>query len=162
VAPVVPKDADTVLAAVMLSVQVPVPVQPPPDQPAKVSQVVFGEAVSVTVVPVSIAAVQPSGEPEVHAMPGPLTVPCPSPVGVTVSVNVAGWNVAVTVFAFVMVTEQLAPSTTVQPDQLLKIEPGAGAARSVTVAPFATVVEHPVVAPGTQEIPGPLTVPLAP
>ncbi len=72
------------------------------------------------------------------------------------------WNVAVAVFAPVIVTVQVAPLTDVQPDQLLKNEPGAGSATSVTVAPFATEVEQPVVAPGVQLMPGPLTVPLAP
>ena len=61
-----------------------------------------------------------------------------------------------------MLTVQVAPLTEVQPDQLLKSEPGAGSATSVTVAPFATEVEQPVVEPVVQLMPGPLTVPLAP
>ena len=59
-------------------------------------------------------------------------------------------NVAVAVFGLVMLTVQVAPLTEVQPDQLLKSEPGAGSATSVMVAPFATEVEHPVVAPVVQ------------
>ncbi len=73
-----------------------------------------------------------------------------------------GWNVAVAVFGLVMLTVQVAPLTEVQPDQLLKSEPGAGSATSVTVAPFATEVEQPVVEPVVQLMPGPLMVPLAP
>jgi hypothetical protein len=79
-------DAETAFAAVMVRVHAPVPVHPPPDQPAKVSQVELGTAVSVTVAPLSIAAVHPPEEPLTHWIPGPLTVPCPSPVVVTVRV----------------------------------------------------------------------------
>ena len=162
VAPVVPNEAETVFAVVIVTVHVPVPVQPPPNQPVNVSQVELGLAVSVTAASVSIAAVQPLVEPFVHVMPGPLTVPWPIPVAVTVSVYAAGWNVAVAVFGIVMLTVHVVPLTVAQPDQLLKIEPAAGSATSVTVAPFATEVEQPVVEPVVQLRPGPLTVPLAP
>ena len=161
-APVVPNEAETVFAIVIVTVHVPVPVHPPPDHPVNVSQVELRLAVRVTAAPASIAAVQPLVEPFVQLMPGPLTVPWPVPVAVTVSEYVAGWNVAVAVFGPVMVTVQVAPLTEVQPDQLLKSEPGAGSATSVTVAPFATEVEQPVVEPVVQLMPGPLTVPLAP
>ena len=46
------KDAVTVVAAFIVTVQVPVPEHPPPDQPVKVYPL-FGEAVKVTDVPES-------------------------------------------------------------------------------------------------------------
>jgi len=49
---VVAKDAVTVVAAFIVTVQVPVPEHPPPDQPVKVDPL-FGEAVKVTDVPES-------------------------------------------------------------------------------------------------------------
>ena len=49
---VVPKDALTDVAAVIDTVQVPVPEHPPPDQPVKVYPL-FAETVKVTDVPVS-------------------------------------------------------------------------------------------------------------
>jgi len=48
--PDVEKVAVTVIAAVIVTVQVPVPEHPPPDQPVKVYPL-FGEAVKVTDVP---------------------------------------------------------------------------------------------------------------
>ena len=64
-------------------------------------------------------------------------------MAVTVSVYVAGWNVAVAVFAPVIVAVHVFPLTLVQPDQLLKSELPSGTAVSVTVAPFATSAVHP-------------------
>ena len=49
---VVAKDAVTDVAAFIVTVQVPVPEHPPPDQPVKVYPL-FGEAVKVTDVPES-------------------------------------------------------------------------------------------------------------
>ena len=46
-----------------------------------------------------------------------------------------GMNVAVAVFGIVMLMVQVAPLTALQPVQLLKREPGAGSATSVTVRP---------------------------
>jgi hypothetical protein len=123
-----------------------------------------GSATSVTVPPFATEVVQPDVEPVVQLRPGPLTAPLAPyiPGADTVRGYSFSWNEADTVFAAVMVTVQVAPLTEVQPDQLLKNEPGAGSATSVTVAPFATEVEQPVVEPVVQLRPGPLTVPLAP
>ena len=123
-----------------------------------------GSATSVTVAPLATEVEQPAVEPVVQPRPDPVTVPLAPdrPELVTVRANSLDWNVAVAVFAPVIVTVQVAPLTVVQPDQLLKIEPGAGSATSVTVAPFATEVEQPDVEPVVQLSPGPLIVPLAP
>jgi len=75
---------------------------------------------------------------------------------------VVGWNVAVTVFADVMVTVHVAPLTEVQPVQLFTSELASGVAVSVTVAPFATAALQPAVDPVVQAMSGPVTVPLAP
>ena len=154
-------EAETVFADVIVTVHAPVPVHPPPDQPVNVSQVELAAAVSVTVAPMSIAAVQPLVEPFVQLMPGPLTVPCRSRHRHGERVR-GGFERRGAVFGPVMLIVHLAPLTLVQPDQLLKREPGAGSATSVTVAPFATEVEQPVVAPVVQLRPGPVMVPLAP
>jgi hypothetical protein len=80
----------------------------------------------------------------------------------SVSGYVLGWNVAVTVFAAVTVTVQLAPLTDVQPLQLFRIEPASGVAVSVTVPPFATGAVQPSVEPAAHAMPGPVTVPVPP
>ena len=69
--------AVTVVAAVSVTVQVPVPVQPPPLQPAKVEPDA-ADAVSVTIVPWLKASVQSTP----RAMPegAEVTVPDPVPV----------------------------------------------------------------------------------
>src|SRR5438552_12579785 len=79
------KVAVTVVAALRVTVQVPVPEQPPPVQPVKVEPAT-GVAVSVTAVPPAKLAEQvaaqliPAGEL--------VTVPLPVPAGVTVRVKV--------------------------------------------------------------------------
>ena len=72
----------TVVAAVMATVQVPVPAQPPPDQPVNVEPVA-GAAVRVTVVPWSNGEVQVA--PQLMPAGAELTVPAPVPAGATVS-----------------------------------------------------------------------------
>ena len=71
-----------------------------------------------------------------------------------------GWNVAVTVFAPVMLTVQLVPEYVRQPDQDLRMESGPGAAVSVTVSPFATGSVQSPPDPVAQAMPGPVTVPV--
>ncbi len=66
---------------------------------------------------------------------------------------------AVTLFAAVMETVQLAPDTLVQPSQDLKMEAAFGVAVSVTLAPFATVALQPSGVAALQAIPAPSTVP---
>ena len=77
--------AVTVVAALSVTVQVPVPEQPPPLQPEKVEPAA-GVAVKVMAVPLAndAAHVVP------HEMPAGLllTVPLPAPVLATVNVNV--------------------------------------------------------------------------
>src|SRR5437899_1262843 len=78
------KRAVTVVLAVSVTLQVPVPEQPPPLQPAKVEPVA-GFAVSVTNVPLSNEAEQVTPQ----SIPGGLevTVPLPEPSRVTERVN---------------------------------------------------------------------------
>ena len=116
-----------------------------------------GSATSVTVAPfateVEQPVVEPGGAADARSADGPARAVEP---GVeTLRAYSLGWNVAVAAFGLVMLIVQVAPLTELQPDQLLKSEPGAGSATSVTVAPFATEVEQPVVAPVVQLRPGP-------
>jgi hypothetical protein len=123
-----------------------------------------GSATSVTVAPFATEVEQPVVAPVVQLRPGPLTVP-PAPYvpeEETLRAYSLGWNVAVAIFGPVMLIVQVAPLTLVQPVQLLKMEPGAGSATSVTVEPFAAEVEQLAVEPVVQLRPGPFTVPLAP
>jgi hypothetical protein len=77
--------AVTVVAALSVTVQVPVPEQLPPLQPEKVEPAA-GAAVKVTAVPLANAAVHVAPQ-EIPA--GLLvTVPVPAPLELTVSVNV--------------------------------------------------------------------------
>jgi hypothetical protein len=108
----------------------------------------------------SIAAVQPLVDPLEHSMP--VRDETAGRRHGHVERYMDGSNAADAVFGLVMLIVQVAPLTEVQPVQLLKREPGAGSATSVMVPPFATEVEQPVVAPGVQLRPGPVTVPLAP
>jgi hypothetical protein len=125
----------------------------------------FAAAVSVTLVAgvvFATLAVQPDVDPVVHEIPGPVTVPAPVPEVRTVSVQVAGWNVAMTDFAAVIETVQVLPEKDVHPDHDVRIEFASGAAVSVTLVAgvvFATPVVHPAADPVVQEIPGPVTVP---
>jgi hypothetical protein len=124
-------------------------------------EVAPGVAVRVTVAPLAMAAVQPAVDPVVQAMPGPVTVPAPPDAAAfTVSMNVLGWNVAMTVFADVIVTVQIAPFVVVHPVQLLNSDVAFGTAVSVIVAPFGSTYVHPVVE--LQSIPSPWTTPPAP
>ena len=79
------KVAVTVVAAESVTVQVPVPAQPPPVQPVKVEPAA-GVAVSVTAVPLVKLAEQVA--PQVIPAGALVTVPLPVPAGVTVKVKV--------------------------------------------------------------------------
>ena len=79
------KVAVTLVAALSVTVQVPVPEQPPPLQPVKVEPAV-GAAVNVTAVPLANAAEHVAP----HEIPAGLLVivPVPVPPGLTVSAKV--------------------------------------------------------------------------
>ena len=136
--------AVTLWAALIVTVQVPVPVQPPL-QPVNVEPVA-GVAVSVTAVPLANAAEQVAP----HEMPvGELeTVPLPVPAFVTARVNGCSANVAVTEVAAVIVVVHV-PVPVQAPLQPVKVEPAAGVAVNVTADPLVNACEH--VAP--QEMP---------
>src|SRR5438067_2500753 len=89
------KVAVTVVAAETVTVQRPVPVQPPPLQPMK-TELAPGVAVSTTTVPLAKLAVQAA--PQLMSPGVPVTVPVPAPLRVTVNKKV-GVKVAVTVVA---------------------------------------------------------------
>src|SRR5207247_3948782 len=76
------KLAVTVVAAETVTVQDPVPVQPPALQPAK-TELVPGVAVSTTTVPLAKLAVQAA--PQLMSPGVPVTVPVPAPLGLTVN-----------------------------------------------------------------------------
>src|SRR5438445_3340336 len=146
--------AVTEVAAFIVTLQVPVPVQPPPLQPVKVAPAA-GVAVRLTTVPV-VKAVEQVAPQEIPA--GALvTVPTPAPDLVTLSAKDDCMKVAVTEVAAFIVTLQV-PVPVQPPLQPVKVEPAAGAAVKVTTVPVVKAVEH--VAP--QEIPAGLlvTVPL--
>src|SRR5438034_602839 len=103
------KVAVTARAALIVTLQVDVPLQSPPDHPVKVVDA-SGDAVSVT------------------------TVPPPEPVLETVRANGAFAKVAVTARATLIVTVH-APLPAHAPDQPVKTDVEAGAALSVTTAP---------------------------
>ena len=138
-----------------MTVQVPVPVQPPPLQPVNVEPAA-GVAVKVTAVPLANAAEQvapqemPAGALE--------TVPVPAPAFVTVSVKGCRVNVAVTDVAALIVTVQVPVPVQPPPLQPVNVEPAAGVAVRVTAVPLAKAAEQ--VAP--QEMPAGalVTVPL--
>ena len=97
--------AVTARAALIVTLQAPVPVQPLPLQPAKVALPV-GTAVSVTAVPLVYEATHVAP----HAMPAGalVTIPLPVPELVTVSAKDgrAAVNVAVTARAALIVTRR--------------------------------------------------------
>ena len=116
----------------MVTVQVPVPEQPPPDQPAKLDPVA-GEAVKVTLVPWSKLAEHV--EPQLIPVGLEVTVPLPLPDFDTLKVYVGtGSNVAVTASAWFMVTVH-EPLPLQAPDQPAKLEPVPAAAVNVTCVP---------------------------
>jgi len=126
--------AVTVCAALIVTVHVPVPVQPPPLQPVNVEPAV-GVAVNVTAVPLT------NGDEHVVPQEMPagalVTVPDPVPALVTVSVKACSVNVALTVCAAFTVTVQVPEPVQPPPLQPVNVEPVAGAAVSVTEVPLA-------------------------
>src|SRR5207247_665997 len=145
------KVAVTVVAALSVTVQVPVPEQPPPLQPLKIEPAA-GAAVRVTGVPVANAAehVAPQEIPAGLLV----TVPVPAPVLLTVSGKLCTAKGAVTVVAALTVTVQVPVLEQLPPLQPVKVEPAAGAAVKVTAVPL----EYAAAQVAPQEIPAGLLV----
>jgi hypothetical protein len=150
------------LAAFIVTVQVvELPLQAPP-QLVKLAPVP-GVAVSVTVAPAVWFTVQ-SVSPEPHVIPPPVTFPLP--VTETPSGNSdaggpvpAPLNEAVTLFAELIVTEQVREVPAQAPPQPLKPAPEPGWAVSVTVVPADTSALQLDPPAEVQEMFGPATVP---
>ena len=66
-----------------------------------------------------------------------VAVPLPAPARLTVRMKGCAVKVAVTDFAAVIVTVQVVPETVLHPLQLLKVDPAAGVAASVTTVPLS-------------------------
>jgi hypothetical protein len=148
------KVAVTARAALMVTLQVPVPVQLPL-QPVKVEPAA-GAAVRVTAVPLVKEAEQVAP----HEMPAGalVTVPVPFPDLVTERAKVGAVNVAVTLWATLMVTVQVPVPVQPPPLQPVKVEPAAGAAVRVTIVPIENEAEQVV----PQEMPAGLLVTVPP
>lgn len=128
-----------VVALVGATLHVPIPEQPPPDQPAKTAPAA-GAAVRTTELPDGKVAehVRP------HVMPAGalVTVPLPAPARTTVTATGAGANAAPTVVAAVIVTVHVAVPEHPPPVQPVKTDPAAGVAASATLDPAANVAEQ--------------------
>jgi hypothetical protein len=138
----------------MLTLHVPVPVHPAPDQPENV-EVASAAAVNTTDVPYAMGAEHVA--PQSMPAGADVTVPAPLPSFVTVRVSSSTANVAVTETAADIVTVHVEPLP-LQPPPLhpLNVEPTYGVAVNVTLVPAASGAEH--VAP--QSIPAGLEVTL--
>jgi hypothetical protein len=122
----------TVVFAVTVTVHVPVPLQPPPLQPANV-ELADGVAVSVNVEPLRAAIEQV--DPQLMEPGDDVTVPAPVPVLETESVYVGRWKLAPTVVAAVIVTVHVPVPLQPPPLHPAKIEFVTGVAVSVTTVP---------------------------
>src|SRR5262245_44975835 len=129
-----PKVAVTVVPVFRVTVQAPVPEQPPPLQPVKVEPAA-GAAVSVTAVPLVYGAAQVA--PQLMPAGLEVTVPLPAPALVTARVMVGRTKVAVTVVAELTLTVQAPVPEQPPPLQPAKVEPAAGEAVRVTAVPLA-------------------------
>ena len=110
-----------------VTVQLAVPLQPPPDQPMKFEPL-SGIAVRVTTVPSTTEIEQDA--PQLIPVGLLVTVPLPAPVLLTVRSKafVAWVNVAETVRSELTVTTQLPVPLQLAPDQPSKIDPDCAAA----------------------------------
>ena len=129
------KVAVTLRAALMLSVQEPVPGQAPPQPPN--NDPAPGAAVSVTLLPCGKDAAQPV--PQLMPAGAEVTVPVPAPARVTVSVCCATENVAVTAALAPSVTVQVVDAPVHAPLQPTNALPVCAAAVSVTAVFLATL-----------------------
>ena len=125
------KFAVTVIGPVTLTVQVPVPEQPPPDQPVKFD-VESPDAVKVT----EVFVLYVSAQSEPQLIPVPVTSPPPDPPFAIESVRAAvRLKVAVTVVGALIGTMQVPVPEQPPPDHPAKVEPELAAAVSVTEVP---------------------------
>jgi hypothetical protein len=153
------KVAVTALAALIVTEQVPVPVQAPL-QPAK-EEALPDVAVSVTTAPVVKLSLQI--DPQLMPVGNEVTVPVPAPAFVTVRSYVpAVPNVAVTLRAALIVTVQL-PVPEHAPLHPPKLEPEAGVAVNVTTVPEGKLSEQsvPQLIPAGEDETVPLPTPAA-
>ena len=150
--------AVTVVSLAMVTRQVPVPVQPPPDQPVN-SEAGSALAVSVTAVPLSNTLVQTA--PHAIAMGLLATLPLPAPDRTTVSRGRMAVNTAVTAVSAFTVARHV-PVPLQAPVQPSKVEPAAGVAVRVTAVPNgkARVQVAPHVMPAGLLVTAPVPVPL--
>jgi len=127
------KVALTVVEDFRVTVQEPVPEQPPLLQPPK--DPVVGVAVRVTTAPAEKLAVQFL----VQLIPAGVlvTVPFPHPAKLTVRVTDCGLKVAVTVVEAVSVTVQVPVPLHPPPLHPLKVDPVAAVAARATAVPLA-------------------------
>ena len=126
------KVAVIVVALTGETVQVLVPVQPPPDQPVKTEP---AAAVAVTTTGLPDGKLAEQLVPQEMPAGALVTTPLPSPARITVSVTGAGAKVALTVVAVVSVSEQDPVPAQPAPDQPMKTQPAAGVAVSDTAVP---------------------------
>jgi hypothetical protein len=151
--------AETLFAAVMLTVHLGVVPAHAPPQPPKVAALP-GVAVNVTVVPELKVALHVLA-PLPQLIDAPVTRPGPETDTLSGNVPAAPpLKLAVTVFDASNVTVQLVAVPLQAPLQPVKVAPAAGVAVSVMVEPAAWFGLVQVVAPAPQLIPVPVTVPL--
>ena len=146
----------TEVAAFSVTVQMPVPVQPPPVQPVKVEPAA-GAAVRVTALVNEAEQVAPQLMP-VGAL---VTVPLPLPDLMTESAKDGRVKVAVTEVAALTVTVQAPVPAHPPPLQPANVEPVAAAAVKVTAVPLVYEAEHvaPQLMPAGLLVTVPLPVP---
>ena len=126
--------AVTSCAAFIVTVQLPVPLHPPPLHPANVDPL-FAVALRFTCVPPEYDALHCEG----HAIPeGVLvTLPVPFPAVVTVNVYVVSVNVAVTdCAAFIVIVHTPVPLHAALPLHPANVLPVVGVAVSTTCVPL--------------------------
>jgi hypothetical protein len=133
------KLAVTVVAALIVTTQVPVPEQPPPLQPLKVDPAA-ATAVNVTWVP-KLNEVEHTA-PQLMPAGELLTVPAPLPDLFTVRAKDWTTKPAVTVVAAFMVTTHVPVPVHPPPVQPVKVDPAAGVAVSVTGVPLVYAAEQ--------------------
>jgi hypothetical protein len=131
--------AVTVALPESVTVQPPVPLQPPPLQPVKAK---LGPAAAARVTWVPLGPLWEQSFPQLTTLLGEVLVTVPVPLLLTVRVKGVGVNVAVTVVLAVRVTVQ--PPVPLQPPpfQPVKVKPGPAAAARVTWVPLGPLCEQ--------------------